>query len=161
MKELVDGVEYQDGVPVLRYKGRFSGTWETEQEDGAALSNGELVAFVVVGRAASPKFDTDKKSSQLVRQNTFKIEEVIQLTIDRAEFLLDQIGKKVHGINEGLVETKQEPQNETFAFDTFTGEPVDFGAVMPVELLEPETKTVYTGGWGETVEVDINANSTV
>lgn len=121
VKELVDGQEYQDGIPVDRYKGRYSGTWETDPSDGAPLSTGELVAHVVISRVSSPKFDTDKKSNELVRSNTYKIEEVIQLSIDRARYLLDSLDVKVNGINDGLVEVSTIPAQGLFDPQTQIG----------------------------------------
>jgi hypothetical protein len=106
MKEIVDGTEYNDGVPIRQYQGRFAKVFDILPEDGLAVTRGDLVAHVVISRVAPAKF-SDTKSGELKRINTFNIEDVIQLTPERAKFLLDEIGRKVNGINDGLVEVVQ------------------------------------------------------
>ena len=103
MKTLKDGVEYFDGEPVSLYEGRLSGSFSID-EDGASLSHGDLVTFVVTARVESPKFSHLKSTGELKRVNSMKVQEVVQLTPDKARYLLDLLGRKMNGVNDGIIE---------------------------------------------------------
>lgn len=116
MKELKDGVEFFDGEPVGYYEGRFSGVFELEQ-DAAALSCGDQVTFIVTARLDSPKFGRVRKSGELKRTNSLKVESVTQVSKDRAMYMLDSVGVKVFGVNDGIIEATPEPAPELSSFN--------------------------------------------
>lgn len=103
-KELRDGREYFDGDPIDFYEGRFSGPFEIESEYGAAMSNGDLVTFIVTARVDNPKFAHVKKLG-LKRSNTMKVISVVPMDADRARYLYDSAGIDVDGVNAGIIET--------------------------------------------------------
>lgn len=104
MKELINGIEYFDGEPVSVYEGRFTGTFDLDT-DAAALSYGDQVTFIVTARVDTPKFSRVRKTGDTKRTNSMRIEDVTQVSKDRAMYLLDSVGVKVFGVNDGIVET--------------------------------------------------------
>lgn len=105
-KELHEGREYFDGEPVQIYEGRFSGAFIMDEDDGAPMSNGDLVTFIVTARVDTPKFSRMRKTGDLKRVNAMKVEDAIPIDSERARFLYDTVGRNVLGINDGLIETK-------------------------------------------------------
>jgi hypothetical protein len=100
MKELnSDGVEVFEGHEVSAYDGKFSGTFELEHETGVSMAHDDLISFVVTARVTDAKFATSKTTGIQKRTNTLAIEEVIALDPDRAQWLYDQLGKIVVGVN--------------------------------------------------------------
>jgi hypothetical protein len=102
-KELHDGVEFLDGEPVEIYEGRFTGSFDIG-DDGISISTDDLVCYLVTARVSAPKFSFIRKSGKLKRTNSHTIESAIKLTPEKAMYLLDSIGAKVNGVNDGLVE---------------------------------------------------------
>ena len=103
-KELRDGREFFDGEPVAIYEGRFSGPFIIDEDRGATMSNGDLVTFIVTARVDMPKFGHIKKTGDLKRSNTMKVEAVVSMDGDKAKFLYDSIGQMVEGVNDGIIE---------------------------------------------------------
>lgn len=103
-KVLKDGREYFDGDAVDIYEGRFTGPFEMDEEDGAPISNGDLVTFLVTARVDTPKFSYVRKSGDLKRSNTMKVVAVIPIELDKARAMLDQLGESVEGVNDGIIE---------------------------------------------------------
>ena len=131
MKRLEDGVEFFDGKPVEIYEGRFSGGFQISEFDGPDISYGDQVTFLVTARVQTPKFSTERRTGQLKRLNTMKVEDVQPLSRDRAKYLLDQMGASVVGVNDGMLESKtsDEPEDdpENFIRESFKDVPSDMG----------------------------------
>ena len=104
MKELRDGHEFFDGELVEIYEGRFSGPFLMDEVDGASMSNGDLVTFVITARVDTPKFTYVKKTGDLKRSNVMKVQAVTPVDSDKARFLYDSLGQNVSGINDGIIE---------------------------------------------------------
>jgi hypothetical protein len=124
MKELKDGREWFDGDPVDFYEGRFTGPFAIDEANGASLSNGDLVTFLVTARVESPKFTYVKKTGNLKRSNAMKVQAVKPIAADKARFLYDSLGEEVDGVNSGVVElpagvTEDHEDNEVIVEDTF------------------------------------------
>ena len=104
-----DGLERVDGKPVKVYETRFTGAIDLDPEDAADISSGVLVAFVVTARAAPPKFSEMplKKGGGIKRVNSFKLQGLIPLDVDRATQVLDQLDVQMVGVNDpdSIVET--------------------------------------------------------
>jgi hypothetical protein len=103
-KERRDGREFFDGEPVDIYEGRFVGPFIMDEVNGATISNGDLVTFIVTARVDTPKFAYVKKSGDLKRANSMKVTSVTPIDGDKAKFLYDSLGEDVEGINEGIIE---------------------------------------------------------
>jgi hypothetical protein len=108
-KELKDGKEFFDGEAVDIYEGRFSGGFLLEEAQGAPMSNGDLVTFIVTARVDTPKFTYVRKTGDLKRSNAMKVVAVLAVDSDQAKFLYDNMGLSVDGINEGLIEVVPPP----------------------------------------------------
>lgn len=104
MKELKDGREYFDGDPVDLYEGRFTGPFMIDEANGASLSNGDLVTFLVTARVETPKFSYAKKTGNLKRSNAMKVQYVKPISADKARFMYDSLGEDVDGVNDGIIE---------------------------------------------------------
>ncbi len=104
-KELKAGVEVFDGKEVVSYAGRFSGAFDVDVEKGAQMANDDLYGFFVTARVADAKFSVGKTTGLLSRANTFTVEDVEVLDLDKAKWLYDQLGKVVTGVTE-MIETK-------------------------------------------------------
>jgi hypothetical protein len=122
-KILRDGAEYFDGEQVDLYEGRFTGNFFVEPASGAAMSNDDLVTFIVTARVSTPKFSHVKKTGDLKRSNSMRIEKVVPIDSEKAAWMYDQINVKVDGVNEGaIIETPVEPverMEPTVVQDTF------------------------------------------
>ena len=105
MKELRDGREFFDGDPVDFYEGRFTGPFAIDEANGASLSNGDLVTFLVTARVDTPKFSYVKKTGDLKRSNAMKVHYAKPVSADKARFLYDSLGDQVEGVNTGIVES--------------------------------------------------------
>lgn len=112
-KDLRDGREFFDGEPVDLYEGRFSGPFIIEPEPGAAISNNDLVTFIVTARVDAPKFSYVRKSGDLKRSNTMKVVSVVHMDADKAKYLYDNAGVDVEGVNSGIIETPSMEIDET------------------------------------------------
>lgn len=116
-KKLIDGCEYFDGQPVAIYEGRFAGAFPMVEETAAPIANDDQVTFLVTARVEAPKFSYVKKTGDLKRANSMRVEAAFYLDPHEAKYFLDNMGEKVEGINDGLVETvdkavSPEPQAE-------------------------------------------------
>lgn len=105
MKELKNGAEFFDGEPVALYEGKFSGAFLISESNGAPMSNGDLVTFIVTARVDTPKFSYVRKTGELKRSNAMRVQDVIPVDADKATFLYDSLGVSVNGVNDGLIET--------------------------------------------------------
>jgi hypothetical protein len=114
-----DGVEYQDGTPVKVYEGSFKGKWIEDNDTAAARSSGDIGVALVHYRIDVPKFSHIAKSGELKRVNTFIVEDIEHIDIDKAKAMYDNLDKKINGINDGLIEVSYlEPeQDQEFGFD--------------------------------------------
>jgi hypothetical protein len=104
-KSLVDGREFFDGQPVELYEGRFTGQFYMSEVTGAALANDDLVTFIVTARVEAPKFSYVKKTGDLKRSNTMRVQSVIPIDYNEAKFMLDNMNALVAGVNDGLIES--------------------------------------------------------
>lgn len=129
MKKLEDGVEFFDGKPVEIYEGRFSGGFQISEFDGPDISYGDQVTFLVTARVQTPKFSTERRTGQLKRLNTMKVEDVQPLSRDRAKYLLDQMGASVVGVNDGVLEQAEDHHDdpESFIRESFKEIPSEIG----------------------------------
>lgn len=126
MKELKDGREYFDGDPVDLYEGRFTGPFVIDEANGASLSNGDLVTFIVTARVETPKFSYAKKTGNLKRSNAMKVQYVKPISADKARFMYDSLGEEVDGINDGIIEAAPGITDDATAS---VGEPIP----LPIE----------------------------
>lgn len=101
------GLESVDGRVVDTYETRFSGGVQHSPDDMSGVSDGDLVTFIVVGRAKSPRFADAKAPFNFKRVNTFALDTVIPLSPERAQTLLNSMGRKVLGVNEGMIEAAE------------------------------------------------------
>lgn len=104
MKKLVDGQEMFDGQPVELYEGRFTGSFYMSDASGAEIATDDLVTFIVTARVSSPKFVHERKTGELKRQNTMKIQDAFRIDANEAKYLLDNMGASVEGVNDGMIE---------------------------------------------------------
>lgn len=118
-KELRDGREFFDGEPVDVYEGRFTGGFLIDEESGATMSNGDLVTFIVTARVDMPKFGYVKKSGDLKRSNTMKVEAVVPVDSDKAKYMYDSIEVDVEGVNAGIIEVAASNLTEMSVEDLF------------------------------------------
>lgn len=116
-KSLHDGVETFDGEEVEYYTGKFSGTFDLDNVTGAALALDDLVSFVVTARVCNPALRRDNKTHVLKRQNTFSVESVSALDPSKAQWLYDQLGKIVVGVNHLVVTSGGTDIPEGLPFD--------------------------------------------
>jgi len=123
-KDLREGKEYFDGEPVSLYEGRFVGSFLMEEVDGSAISNGDLVTFIVTARVDAPKFSYTKKTLDLKRSNAMKIVSVVPMDSDKASYIYDQAGLAVSGVNAGIIEI---PSNNL--------EPISIDEIMEQDIL--------------------------
>lgn len=113
-KDLVEGREWFEGDPVEFYDIRI-GTTSLNATDAAPLCNGDLVTLMVTVRLGDPKFSRIRKTGELKRTNPAVVESCIVFDPEHAKFVYDNLGKKVEGINEGLLEVpKPGIQEESF-----------------------------------------------
>jgi hypothetical protein len=103
-KTLKDGAEYFDGEQVDLYEARFAGAFFLDAPNGAAMSNNDLVTFMVTARVDTPKFSHIKKTGDLKRSNSMKVEKVVPLDAEKAAWMYDQLSLKVPGVNDGIIE---------------------------------------------------------
>lgn len=106
MKELKDGREWFDGEAVDIYEGRFTGPFILDEANGASMSNGDLVTFIVTARVDAPRFTYMRKTGDLKRSNAMKVAAVVPISADKARFLYDSLSTSVDGVNNGLIETE-------------------------------------------------------
>lgn len=107
MKELnEDGKEIIDGKPVEEYEIRFTGSYLLGADDGAGISTGDTVTFMVTGVAQPPKFSENVKSGIWKRINSLKIKSLTTLDTDKAKQVYDALDVEVEGVNEGIVHVK-------------------------------------------------------
>ncbi len=104
-KKLIDGVEYFDGQPVSIYEGRFTGSFEMVEEVAAPMTHDDQVVFIVTCRLEAPKFSYLKKTGDLKRSNTLRVEHSAIIDPHEARYLLDNMGEAVEGVNDGLIES--------------------------------------------------------
>lgn len=104
-KTLKDGAEYFDGEQVDLYEARFAGAFFLDAANGAAMSNNDLVTFLVTARVDTPKFSHVKKTGDLKRSNSMKVEKVVPLDPEKAAFMYDNVSVKVEGVNKGIIES--------------------------------------------------------
>jgi hypothetical protein len=107
-KKLQNGVELFDGEPVEIYEGRFSGSFWMNPETAAPLCHDELVTFLVTARVDAPKFTYVKKTGELKRANTMKVQSSFVVDPAETKYLFDNMGFSVEGINSGLIETTEQ-----------------------------------------------------
>lgn len=121
-KQIKDGKEVFDGEVVKLHEGRFSGSFPLPEEDGIEICNSEQFTFIVTVRAEAPKFTRVRKTLELKRQNTFKVEASVMISPDMAKYLYDNCDVRVEGVNSGLIEAElttfkpeasTEPSNES------------------------------------------------
>jgi hypothetical protein len=105
-KQVSEGLEFFDGRPVEKYRGKFSAPFDLDPETGLGIDSGSQVTFIVTARCQTPRFKDAPKSGELIRENTFKVEAVVPVSSDEAKFLLDNMGELVEGVNEGLIESQ-------------------------------------------------------
>jgi hypothetical protein len=108
-KILKDGREMFDGEAVDIYEGRFTGGFMMDEVNGAALANDDLVTFMVTARVETPKFAHIKKTGDLKRSNTMRVEAVTPLDAEKARWMYDNLSVLVNGVNEGLIENAGSP----------------------------------------------------
>lgn len=122
-KVLKDGAEYFDGEQVDLYEARFVGNFFIDSANGAAMSNDDLVTFMVTARVETPKFSHVKKTGDLKRSNAMRITKVLPLDAEKAAWMYDQLKVKVEGVNEGAIEINDvettEHKEETVVQDRF------------------------------------------
>lgn len=118
-KQLQDGREFFDGEVVEIYEGRFSGTFIMPEESGAPLSNDDLVTFIVTARVEAPKFSYIKKSGDLKRSNTMRVQFAALVDAAEAKYIYDNYGEDVNGVNQGMIEVPMDatPQETEQLFD--------------------------------------------
>jgi hypothetical protein len=113
MKELnEDGKEMIDGKPVEEYEIRFTGSYVLDADEGAGISTGDTVTFMVTGVAMPPKFSENIKSGIWKRINSCKIKDLTPLDADKAKQVYDALDLEVEGVNEGIVHVKYIPPVE-------------------------------------------------
>lgn len=115
MKELKDGREFFDGDPVDLYEGRFTGPFIIDEANGASLSNGDLVTFIVTARVETPKFSYARKTGNLKRSNAMKVQHVKPISADKARYMYDSLGEEVDGVNDGIIEAAPRISDEASA----------------------------------------------
>jgi hypothetical protein len=103
-KILRNGAEYFDGEQVDLYEGRFAGAFLMDPPNGAAMSNGDLVTFMVTARVNTPKFSHIKSTGDLKRSNSMRVETVVPLDSEKAAWMYDNLAVQVTGVNDGLIE---------------------------------------------------------
>ena len=106
-KTLKDGAEYFDGEQVDLYEARFAGAFFLDAPNGAAMSNNDLVTFLVTARVDTPKFSHVKKTGDLKRSNSMRVEKVVPLDAEKAAFMYDNVSVKVEGVNNGIIESAE------------------------------------------------------
>lgn len=74
-KKVVNGIEISDDTPVSEYDGKFSGAFELEVEQAAAMAYDDEVHFVVTARLDNYSFKPTKYGD-LKRTNVFKVDSV-------------------------------------------------------------------------------------
>jgi|JI9StandDraft_1071089.scaffolds.fasta_scaffold06990_11 hypothetical protein len=107
MKILKDGREYFDGEVVGIHEARFTGNFTLAEAEGAPMSNDDLVTFIVTARVETPKFTHSKKKGEvgvLKRSNTLRVDTVVPLDREKAQWMYDNLGLEVTGINDELPE---------------------------------------------------------
>ena len=104
MKELnEDGKELIDGKPVEEYEVRFTGSYILGADEGAGISAGDTVTFMITAVAQPPKFSENIKSGIWKRINSCKIRNLTPLDPDKAKQVYDALDVDVEGVNEGIV----------------------------------------------------------
>jgi len=103
-KILRNGAEYFDGEQVDLYEGRFAGAFLMDAANGAAMSNGDLVTFMVTARVDTPRFSHVKSTGDLKRSNAMRVEAVVPLDSEKAAWMYDNLAIQVDGVNDGLIE---------------------------------------------------------
>lgn len=107
MKELnEDGKEIIDGKPVEEYEIRFTGSYILGADEGAGISTGDTITFMVTAVAQPPKFSENVKSGIWKRINSCKVQNLTSLDPDKAKQVYDALDLDVEGVNEGIVFTK-------------------------------------------------------
>lgn len=76
-----------DGIAVDLYNGRFSGSFEIDEEVGESIAYDDVVSFLVVGTAGKANFNATSKGD-LKRTNVFEVTNVMILTPEVAASLL-------------------------------------------------------------------------
>lgn len=113
-KILKDGAEYFDGEQVDLYEARFAGAFFLDAANGAAMANNDLVTFLVTARVDTPKFSHVKKTGDLKRSNSMKVEKVVPLDGEKAAWMYDNISIKVEGVNAGIIESVDEVESTEY-----------------------------------------------
>lgn len=113
-KELVDGQEFVDGKPVEVYDGKFTGTFEMDEFDGASMCSDELVTFIVTARVDMPVYGRVRKTGQAKRTNKLKLESAILVDAEKAKYMYDNMNVAVFGVNDGLIESSDDSEDVEF-----------------------------------------------
>jgi hypothetical protein len=100
-KELEDGVEYQDGMPVEDYKTRYVGVLEAEPSEVIGHAVGDQVVWLVTTRVAPPGYGKGSEPGTLSRTNKYEVEHAVPIDPHYAAWTYDQFGRIVPGINDG------------------------------------------------------------
>lgn len=112
-----------DGYPIELYDGRFSGTFELDEEVGEAIKYEQVVSFLVVANASKAAISTNK-DGDLKRTNTFAVQQVKLVSNEQAEALLwSQVALPLAAPEEEPSEEKAE--GPALEIDGDTGELVD------------------------------------
>ena len=92
-KQLVNGKEFFDGEPVELYEGRFSGGFAMDPATAAPLATDDEVTFIVRVSVDTPKFTKVKKTNEIKRTNSMKVQEAFAIDPSEAKYLLDNMGE--------------------------------------------------------------------
>lgn len=129
-----------DGYPIELYDGRFSGTFDMDEQSGEGIKHEQNVAFVVVAHADKAAISTNK-DGEVKRTNTFKVQQVKVISGGEAETLLHAQGLLPQA------EYHIEPEDATSTLDEFEG-------IADVMSVDPDTGEI-TGGFDPTEEIPV------
>lgn len=133
-----------DGYPIELYDGRFSGTFEMDEESGEGIKYEQSVCFLVVAHASKAAISTNK-DGDVKRTNTFAVQRVEVISPEKAEELIatqqefevspeifsdETISSDTSGVLHHITSTPVMPEEE----DVF----------RPGEDFDPETGEVFT-----------------
>lgn len=110
-----------DGHYVDQFDGRFTGTFDIDNDEGEKLSYDDVVSFFVVASVDKANFSTTK-AGELKRTNVFVVDSVKVLPTELSSFIFNSLSD----------ETEPEPEHESES----TFEVYEMGKEEPVAVVK-------------------------
>ena len=85
-----DGVQRFDGIPVVQYEGKFTGSFDIDEDVAVDISYDDVVTFVVTARSGKASIDATK-FGDMKRSTAFNVVHTAVLDAETARAFYDSM----------------------------------------------------------------------